>query len=238
MQPPKVQAISRTPLFKALRAKVDAAQTVAEKLAVVQAAQGFYRPGFDMSNPEVRARSVLISLILSDALENAGATWADSDHDTRPPGEIAAQVLTAALGGAVDPETVSPSRGAAMVAAMLAGGPAVALALGLKSKTGAVLRGATIADAVRTDMNLSQALAMLRTVDPAAAAMVAQGAAAAGGAHSADYGERLRANFVNRATTWANPFTNPVWGGFAKMAGLLALGAVVAVKVFEPRGRR
>jgi len=230
VQPTIVKPISHTPYYKQLRSQVNAAPTVAQKLAVVQAENGYYAPGF-APGPEARARSVLALDILQTALENAPATWADSDHDQRAPGIVAAQVMHAGLCGAADLNAWpgGADLAAALVTALVTGGSSL-VALAAWRAANKTLTGATIAETVKTDMSLAAALQILAAVDGRAAALVAQGAEAAGGAHSTEYGARLRANFADRFKNWVNPFSNPVWGGYVKAAAVVA-GLVLLAKV-------
>lgn len=231
MQHPIVKRLSTNPQFVALRQAVTAAPSLAQKLSVVDTAGGYYAPGFALAEgPKMRA--VLALMVLEDGLADLPAKWGDADHDTRTPGQVAAEVLHAALLGAADvgllPGLADIGPGA--VAAALAGGPAVVLSLQLAKRYG--LAGATIADTVQTDMSLATALDLLASVDPGAAEAVRKGAIAAGAAHAESYGAALRARFVKDFTTFANPFSNPIWGDYAKAAAAVA-GVVVLFKVLQ-----
>lgn len=65
--------ISKDPQFIALRAKVDAAATVADKLEVLDVKKGLYNP-FAPANPDkaLRIRTVLTRIVIEDAAEKAG----------------------------------------------------------------------------------------------------------------------------------------------------------------------
>lgn len=222
---PVVKRLSTNPEFVALRARINAAPSVAERLRIVDAQNGYYAPGFVLSEP-ARIRGVLALLVLEKALSGFTAEWQDGAN-SRLSGELAASVIHAALLGCADanliPDVASAAPGA--IAAALVGGLPVAVALGLAKRY--ALDGATIADAVKTEMSLNQALDLLRQVDPAAADVAAAGAQKAGGEHSTAYGEMLRSNFVKIVANFVNPFTNPVWGGYAKAAAVIAVGAIV-----------
>lgn len=71
--PKKVSSLSKDPQFVSLKAKVDAAATVADKLKLLDVTKGLYNP-FAPSNPDknLRIRTVLTILVLADAAEKAG----------------------------------------------------------------------------------------------------------------------------------------------------------------------
>lgn len=228
-QPPIVKSLSKDPEFIRLRGIVNAAPTLAGRLAAVDVAKGYYSPGFALTLDQ-RRRGTLALMVLQDALGQAPAEWGDAGHDARPPGEVAAQVLHAALLGAADAGLVpglAELAPAAIAAALVPAGLPVYVALKMAQRG---LAGATIADAVKTDLALPTALQLLRNLDPAAAELVAQGAAAAGAQHSAAYGDALKSRFTRDFATFANPFSNPIWGNYAKGAAVFA-GAVVLYRV-------
>lgn len=157
------------------------------------------RKGFVRDGPVTLAQRCRATLATM-ALEDAfaGAAWADAAHDSRDAGTVAAQVIMAALRGAAD-TTLLPG----------------------------VVTGATIADAVQTDMTLRQALAMLARADAAAVDVVREGATVAAAEHGAAYRDHVVAAFKREFAKGLNPFTNPLTEGAAKVAAALLAGFVV-----------
>ena len=97
-----------------------------------------------------------------------------------------------------------------------------------------VPNGAMIQETCDTDLSLDEAVEALKAVDPVAARMVAMGAVRAGASQKKDYGDRLYKLFKSRFVEWANPFTNPLWGGAVQTAAVVGV-AYLAWRWWERR---